>query len=105
LFYWLYYAPFIHPKEVNMKFRSTLAAAVILAMTACGEAPAANGKPTPAQGKAASAASKPAEAAAVSNKNVPGRCGKNHHQQAGIALCRPQIESGRNRHHARGRLV
>ena len=54
-----------------MKFRSTLAAAVVFAITACGEAPAANGKPTPAQGKAASAASKPAEAAAVSNKNVP----------------------------------
>ena len=54
-----------------MKFRSTLAAAVVLAMTACGEAPAANGKPASANAKAASAASKPAEAAAVSNKNVP----------------------------------
>ncbi len=60
-----------------MKFRSTLAAAVVFAITACGEAPAANGKPTPAQGKAASAASKPAEAAAVSNKNVPADVAKN----------------------------
>lgn len=54
-----------------MKFRSTLAAAVVLAMTACGEAPAANGKPAPAHAHAASAAAKPTEAAAVSNKNVP----------------------------------
>ena len=59
-----------------MKFRSTLAAAVVLAMTACGEAPAANGKPAPAHAHAASAAAKPTEAAAVSNKNVPADVAK-----------------------------
>ncbi len=59
-----------------MKFRSTLAAAVVLAIAACGEAPAANGKP--AHAHAASAANgKAVEAAAVSNKNVPADVAKN----------------------------